>query len=152
MPGGIKKDKHHNEFLFSIPQLIANADEIKSFIIILEKENDGSITITDYEAYLNKFPSAYYSQYCIDAIGWLAIALVIFTVWKPNLAIIGSIIFGALYIASTYIEGFSTATKEIFKMLPYIVTVIVLLFTSIRDKKKNQPPASLGVNYFREDR
>ncbi len=91
-------------------------------------------------------------EYCIDAIGWLAIALVIFTVWKPNLAIIGSIIFGALYIASTYIEGFSTAAKEIFKMLPYIVTVIVLLFTSIRDKKKNQPPASLGINYFREER
>ncbi|MBQ5883319.1 MAG: ABC transporter permease, partial [Clostridia bacterium] len=91
-------------------------------------------------------------EYCIDAIGWLAIALVIFTVWKPNLAIIGSIIFGALYIASTYIQGFSTETKEIFKMLPYIVTVIVLLFTSIRDKKKNQPPQSLGLNYFREER
>lgn len=91
-------------------------------------------------------------EYCIDAIGWLAIALVIFTVWKPNLAIIGSIIFGALYIASSYIKGFSIESKEIFKMLPYIVTVVVLLFTSIRDKKKNQPPQSLGLNYFREER
>ncbi len=91
-------------------------------------------------------------EYCIDAIGWLAIALVIFTVWKPNLAIIGSIIFGALYIASTYIQGFSLETKEIFKMLPYIVTVIVLLFTSIRNQKKNQPPQNLGLNYFREER
>lgn len=91
-------------------------------------------------------------EYCIDAIGWLAIALVIFTVWKPNLAIIGSIIFGGLYIASTYIQGFNMEAKEIFKMLPYIVTVIVLLFTSIQNKKKNQPPQSLGLNYFREDR
>ena len=91
-------------------------------------------------------------EYCIDAIGWLAIALVIFTVWKPNLAIIGSIIFGALYIVSTYIQGFAIETKEIFKMLPYIVTVVVLLFTSIRDSKKNQPPQSLGINYFREER
>ncbi len=91
-------------------------------------------------------------EYCIDAIGWLAIALVIFTVWKPNLAIIGSIIFGALYIASTYIQGFNLEMKEIFKMLPYIVTVIVLLFTSIRNKKKNQPPQNLGLNYFREER
>ena len=91
-------------------------------------------------------------EYCIDAIGWLAIALVIFTVWKPNLAIIGSIIFGALYIVSTYIQGFAIETKEIFKMLPYIVTVVVLLFTSIRDSKKNQPPQSLGLNYFREER
>lgn len=91
-------------------------------------------------------------EYCIDAIGWLAIALVIFTVWKPNLAIIGSIIFGALYIASTYITGFGFAEKEIFKMLPYIVTIIVLVFTSIRNKKDSQPPAALGTNYFREER
>ncbi len=91
-------------------------------------------------------------EYCIDAIGWLAIALVIFTVWKPNLAIIGSIIFGALYIVSTYIQGFAIETKEIFKMLPYIVTIVVLLFTSIRDSKNSQPPQSLGLNYFREER
>lgn len=91
-------------------------------------------------------------EYCIDAIGWLAIALVIFTVWKPNLAIIGSIVFGALYIASSYITGVSFANKELFKMLPYVVTIVVLIFTSIRDKKENQPPASLGLSYFREER
>lgn len=91
-------------------------------------------------------------EYCIDAIGWLAIALVIFTVWKPNLGIIGSIVFGALYIASSYITGVSFANKELFKMLPYIVTIVVLVITSIRDKKENQPPESLGLSYFREER
>ncbi|MBQ2390771.1 MAG: ABC transporter permease [Clostridia bacterium] len=91
-------------------------------------------------------------EYCIDDIGWLAIALVIFTVWKPNVAILGSVIFGALYIASSYIVGVSFAGKELFKMLPYIVTIIVLVFTSIRSKKENQPPASLGLSYFREER
>lgn len=91
-------------------------------------------------------------EYIIDAIGWLAIALVIFTVWKPNLAIAGSIIFGALYVASGYIEGIDLATKELFKMLPYVVTIIVLIFTSIRNKKENQPPEGLGLSYFREER
>ncbi|MBP3446039.1 MAG: ABC transporter permease [Clostridia bacterium] len=91
-------------------------------------------------------------EYCIDAIGWLAIALVIFTVWKPSIAIIGSIIFGALYIASSYITGVSFASKEIFKMLPYVVTIVVLVFTSIRNKRDNQPPQSLGLSYFREER
>ncbi len=91
-------------------------------------------------------------EYCIDEIGWLAIALVIFTVWKPNVAIIGSVIFGGLYIASSYITGVSFAGKEIFKMLPYIVTIIVLIITSVRDRKENQPPQSLGLSYFREDR
>ncbi len=90
-------------------------------------------------------------EYCVDAIGWLAIALVIFTVWKPNLAIIGSIVFGALYVASSYITGVSLADKELFKMLPYLVTIIVLVFTSIRSKK-HQPPQSLGLPYFREER
>jgi simple sugar transport system permease protein len=91
-------------------------------------------------------------EYIIDDIGWLAIALVIFTVWKPNLAIFGSLIFGALYIASSYITGVSFAGKELFKLLPYVVTIVVLIFTSMRSKKKNQPPESLGLPYFREER
>ncbi len=91
-------------------------------------------------------------EYIIDDIGWLAIALVIFTVWKPNLAIFGSLVFGSLYIASSYITGVSFAGKELFKLLPYVVTIVVLIFTSMRSKKKNQPPESLGLNYFREER
>lgn len=91
-------------------------------------------------------------EYIIDDIGWLAIALVIFTVWKPNLAIFGSIVFGALYIASSYITGVSFAGKELFKLLPYVVTILVLIFTSMRSRKKNQPPENLGLNYFREER
>ena len=91
-------------------------------------------------------------EYMIDAIGWLAIALVIFTVWKPSLGIVGSIIFGGLYIASSYITGVSFALKEILKMLPYVVTIIVLIITSIRAKKESQPPQSLGLSYFREER
>lgn len=91
-------------------------------------------------------------EYCIDAFGWLSIALVIFTVWKPNLAILGSIVFGALYIASSYITGVSFADKELFKMLPYVVTIIVLVITSMRNRKEDQPPANLGLSYFREER
>lgn len=90
-------------------------------------------------------------EYCVDAIGWLSIALVIFTVWKPNLAILGSIVFGGLYVASSYIVGVSFAGKELFKMLPYVVTIVVLVFTSIRSKK-HQPPQALGLPYFREER
>ena len=84
--------------------------------------------------------------------GWLAIALVIFAVWKPNVGIFGSIIFGGLYIAYLFIPGLALNTQELFKMLPYVVTIIVLIFVSVRDKKENQPPASLGLSYFREDR
>ena len=91
-------------------------------------------------------------EYVIDAIGWLCVALVIFTTWKPTFGIFCSIVFGAFYVAAEYIPGISLATKEIFKMLPFLVTIVVLIFTSIRNKKENQPPASLGLPYFREER
>lgn len=90
-------------------------------------------------------------EYTIDAMGWLSIALVIFTVWKPNWSILGSFIFGGLYIFANYV-GVSFAMMNILKMLPFVVTIIVLIITSIRGKKENQPPASLGINYFREER
>ncbi len=91
-------------------------------------------------------------EYSIDAIGWLAIALVIFTLWKPNLGVIGSIIFGALYICPSYISGIGFDLKAIIQMLPYIVTIIVLVVVSMRKKREHQPPQSLGLAYFREDR
>ncbi len=90
-------------------------------------------------------------EYVIDAIGWLAIALVIFTVWKPGVAIAGSIVFGGLYIASSYVMV-DFEMKEIFKMLPYVVTILVLIITSMRKKREYQPPQSLGLSYFREER
>lgn len=84
--------------------------------------------------------------------GWLAIALVIFCIWRPNMGIFGSILFGGLYIVYLFIPGLAMSTQELFKMLPYIVTLIVLVITSARKKRENLPPASLGVSYFREDR
>ena len=84
--------------------------------------------------------------------GWLAIALVIFALWKPVNAIWGSILFGGLYILYLYIPGLGRSTQEIFKMFPYLVTIIVLIFTSFRKKREHQPPASLGLAYFREER
>ncbi len=84
--------------------------------------------------------------------GWLAVALVIFAMWRPANAIWGSILFGALYILYLYIPGLGRAAQEIFKALPYLVTIIVLVMISFRRKKEDQPPEGLGVPYFREDR
>ncbi len=84
--------------------------------------------------------------------GWLAIALVIFAIWNPNIGLIGSFLFGGLYIAYAYIPGLDRSTLAIFNMLPYVVTIVVLIITSVRSKKENQPPASLGLAYFREER
>ena len=86
--------------------------------------------------------------------GWLAIALVIFTIWRPDMSIFASILFGGLYILYLYIPtGMDHMEyKEIYKMIPYVVTLVVLVITSMRNKRENQPPASLGLSYFREER
>lgn len=85
--------------------------------------------------------------------GWLALALVIFTIWRPNVAVFASILFGGLYILYLFIPtGMNLAVKELYKMLPYVVTIIVLVISSMRNKRENQPPASLGLAYFREER
>ncbi len=84
--------------------------------------------------------------------GWLAIALVIFALWKPNVGILGSLVFGGLYIAYSYISGLSRSAIAIFNMLPYVVTILVLVLTSVRRKKETQPPQHLGLAYFREER
>ena len=84
--------------------------------------------------------------------GWMAIALVIFALWKPHMAIFGSLFFGALCNANNYIQGLGTETQELFKTLPYLVTIIVLIITSMRKKREHQPPQALGLPYFREER
>lgn len=93
----------------------------------------------------------------VEAWGWLSIALVIFALWRPHLTIIGSTVFGILFSLGSFITNSSwikvtMATIPLLKMLPYVVTILVLIVTSIRNKKENQPPASLGLSYFREER
>lgn len=102
--------------------------------------------------YVMAYANGVWSNNAFGDRGWMAIALVIFALWKPSVAIVGSFLFGALCNANNYIQGLGTETQELFKMLPYVVTIIVLIITSMRKKREHQPPQSLGTNYFREER
>ena len=93
----------------------------------------------------------------VEALGWLSIALVIFALWRQPMTIIGSTVFGFVFPCSSFITNIpgitvTMAMKPLLRMLPYVVTILVLIITSIRNKRENQPPASLGQSYFREDR
>ena len=87
----------------------------------------------------------------IEAFGWMAVALVIFSMWKPSFSIIGSILFGGLYILPSFLNV-SNMQLKLFDILPYVVTIIVMIITSVLKVKNNQPPKGLGVNYYREER
>ena len=87
----------------------------------------------------------------LSGVGWLAVALVIFCLWRPLNAIWGSIIFGSMMIMYLRV-ALPFIPTQLYKILPYVVTVIVLVITSMRNSRDKQPPASLGLNYFREER
>ncbi len=88
----------------------------------------------------------------VEGLGWLAVALVIFATWKPLNAIWGSYLFGIVMWSYMYVPGPTRSTSELYKMLPYVMTLVVLILVSLRKKRENQPPASLGLSYFREER
>ena len=107
--------------------------------------------------YIMDYSGSYEAYKSIEALGWLAIALVIFTLWRPHISIIGSILFGALYLAGSHIPTLlgiklDISATPLLQMLPYVVTIIVLIVTSVRKNRESQPPASLGLPYFREER
>ena len=103
--------------------------------------------------YVMDYANGVWSNNAFGDRGWLAIALVIFTIWRPNTSIWASILFGGLYILNIYLPtGTQMAVKELYKMLPYVITLVVLIIVSLRKKREDQPPASLGLSYFREER
>ena len=105
-----------------------------------------------------------FSSICwINGYGWIAVALVIFANWNTALAILGTFVFGffnTLKVSgSTLGLAFPEALgwlgdipSEVFDALPFAITAIVLIVSSMSKKKNSGLPAALGVNYFREDR
>ena len=68
----------------------------------------------------------------------------------------GTLLMGAGYALEYDIPllgiNLGMSATPLLQMLPYLVTIVVLVITSIGKKRENQPPASLGLPYFREER
>ena len=101
--------------------------------------------------YVMDYANGVWSNDAFGDRGWLALALVIFTIWRPKVSAIASVLFGGLYILYVFIPS-GPAVKELYKMLPYVVTIVMLVLSSLRNQRENQPPESLGLPYFREER
>lgn len=87
---------------------------------------------------------------CVNGLGWIAVALVIFATWNPNRAILAALVFGGFSVLKYYVP--QVIPSSIFDMIPFLMTIVVLIMTSIRSSKENSQPKSCGVNYFREER
>ena len=88
--------------------------------------------------------------------GWIAIALVIFAFWRPELCLVGAYFFGALQALSPQLQARDIhlgPTALWANSLPYVMTIVVLVIVSAsRARRRLGAPASLGVPYVREER
>lgn len=86
--------------------------------------------------------------------GWIAVALVIFAMWNPWKALLGSYLFGLVGILGLRLQAVGVVIPDaFFSMLPYILTIVVLIFVTGRLRGRGDgAPASLSVAYDREAR
>ncbi len=85
--------------------------------------------------------------------GWICLALVIFSGWIPQRAVIGAYLFGGLDVLSFKLQAIGfTVPYQLLKMIPYIATILVLLLSLIKDKYRLKAPSALGKPYFRGER
>lgn len=111
----------------------------------------GGISAIGGMAYITGIAGCVWNHAGLSGVGWISVALVIFCLWKPLSAIWGSILFGCLQILYLRL-ALPFLPAQIYKIMPYFVTLLVLIISSIRNNREKQPPAALGLPYFREDR
>ncbi len=104
-------------------------------------------------AYLSLVYIPTWQDNVVSGRGWIAIALVIFAAWNPYKALIGAFLFGGLDIVGFRLQNAGIYVSQyLVDMLPYLVTIIVLVMVSMKKSKTNSPPKNLGTPYFREER
>ena len=89
----------------------------------------------------------------VNGQGWISVALVIFASWNPLKAIFGSLVFGAFSVLQFYVpKSVIEIPNAFYVMLPFLITTLVLIVSSMRKSREGSQPAGCGVNYFREER
>ena len=99
----------------------------------------------------------------INGMGWISVALVIFAAWSTPLAILGAYFFGMLKTLQPWkgtlsaqfpglLSWLDKIPNEFYQMLPFFITAVVLIVSSLKKKKNSAEPSHIGLNYFREER
>ena len=83
--------------------------------------------------------------------GWIALAIVVFSTWKPERVLIGAYIFGGVTILQMNLQALGIRIPgQFFNMAPYVATIIVLIFISSNKLRiKLSAPASLTIPFFK---
>jgi len=107
-------------------------------------------------AYMSIIYNKFWAEAMTAGRGWIAVAMVIFAIWNPFQAALGAYLFGGVEAFQLRLQAAGTAIPApLLLMLPYIMTILVLLFISIVGKGRKvslAAPAALGLPFYREER
>ncbi|MGE5417325.1 MAG: ABC transporter permease [Acidobacteriota bacterium] len=85
--------------------------------------------------------------------GWIAVALVIFGMWAPGKVMLGAYLFGGVEALTYRLQAVGVSISPFFlQMMPYILTIVVLVMAVRLKKDEAGPPQALGAAYDREER
>lgn len=104
-------------------------------------------------AYLSLSYSHMWNEGMTAGRGWIAVALVIFAAWRPRRAALGAYLFGGVEACQLRIQASGTLIPApLLLMLPYVLTLLVLILMGLRKGKGHSAPLSLGLPFSREER
>lgn len=103
--------------------------------------------------YLAVVSSQVWVDHMIAGRGWIAVALVIFARWNPLRAIVGALVFGgAESLTPRLLAIGADVPVYLMNMLPYVITLFVLIWPYLRGGTESAAPGSLGREFLRQDR
>lgn len=113
----------------------------------------GSLLIGLAGAYLSVGGSNIWTEGMVAGRGWIALALVVFAQWSPVRAIFGAALFGGAEALIPRLQAMGVEVPVyLLSMLPYALTIAVLVAMTFSKRARQAEPGFLGRAYIRQDR
>ncbi|MDR0649752.1 MAG: ABC transporter permease [Synergistaceae bacterium] len=106
-------------------------------------------------AYMSLVYNKFWAEGMTAGRGWIAVAMVIFAIWNPLRAMLGAYLFGGVEAFQLRLQAAGASVPApLLMMLPYLMTILVLLFISVGKGRKLSlsAPSALGIPFYREER
>jgi simple sugar transport system permease protein len=103
-------------------------------------------------AYLSLVQTPMWVENMTAGRGWIALAIVVFAVWRPLWIFVGAYIFGGITIIQLHIQAIGVnIIAQYMSMLPYVVTILVLVFISMNKNRLAVNAPSCLNKIFKSD-
>ncbi len=123
-----------------------NVTKIRYFAVVF-----GGMMAGIAGAYLSLAYRPSWGENTTNGMGWIALALAIFSLWDPIKAILASFLFGAFFTLSFRLQGIFP--PELLVMMPYVFTIVALIVVAIsKGDRAFGAPEALGLAYKRGER